>query len=125
LDVKKQFAEEQIIGFLREAELRRRHGFSEASYGLWRRKFGGMKVSDDKRLKGPMRRWRLCRGVMGRTGTHSGATGQHQRVAQAARTDNGKEFCSRAMLTWAHPRVIVEAGAGNTTRKDQRSHWVV
>ena len=32
-------------------ELCRRHGFSEASYSLWRSKFGGMSVSDAKRLK--------------------------------------------------------------------------
>ncbi len=58
MDVKKRFSEEQIIGFLREAEsglpvaeLCRRHGFSEASYYLWRSKFGGMTVSDGKRLK--------------------------------------------------------------------------
>jgi putative transposase len=58
LDVKKRFSEEQIIGFLREAdkgvpvkELCRKHGFSEASYYLWRSKFGGMDVSDAKRLK--------------------------------------------------------------------------
>jgi putative transposase len=58
LDVKKRFSEEQIIGFLREAEaglpvkdLCRRHGFSEASYYLWRSKFGGMTVSEAKRLK--------------------------------------------------------------------------
>jgi putative transposase len=58
LDVKKRFTEEQIIGFLREAErgmavkdLCRRHGFSEASYYLWRSKFGGVDVSDAKRLK--------------------------------------------------------------------------
>jgi putative transposase len=58
LDVKKRFTEEQIIGFLREAEaglavaeLCRKHGFSEASYYLWRSKFGGMNVSDAKRLK--------------------------------------------------------------------------
>lgn len=58
LDVKKRFSEEQIIGFLREAEagmpvkeLCRRHGFSEASYYLWRSKFGGMSVPDAKRLK--------------------------------------------------------------------------
>ena len=45
--MKKRFTEEQIIGFLREAEsglpvaeLCRRHGFSEASYYLWRSKFG-------------------------------------------------------------------------------------
>lgn len=56
--MKKRFSEEQIIGFLREAEaglavaeLCRRHGFSEASYYLWRSKFGGMSVSDAKRLK--------------------------------------------------------------------------
>ena len=56
--MKKRFTEEQIIGFLREAEaglavaeLYRRHGFSEASYYLWRSKFGGMNVSDAKRLK--------------------------------------------------------------------------
>jgi putative transposase len=58
LDVKKRYTEEQIIGFLKEAdsgvplkELCRRHGFSEASYYLWRSKFGGMDVSDAKRLK--------------------------------------------------------------------------
>jgi putative transposase len=58
LDVKKRFSEEQIIGFLREAdkgialkELCRKHGFSEASYYLWRSKYGGMEVSDARRLK--------------------------------------------------------------------------
>jgi len=56
--VKKRFSEEQIIGFLREAdkgvpvkELCRRHGFSDVSYYLWRSKYGGMDVSDAKRLK--------------------------------------------------------------------------
>ena len=56
--MKKRFAEERIIGFLKEAEagvpaveLCRRHGFSEASFYLWRNKFGGMNVSDAKRLK--------------------------------------------------------------------------
>ena len=54
--MKKRFTEEQIIGFLREAEtgmpvkdLCRKHGFSEASYYLWRSKFGG--VPEAKRLK--------------------------------------------------------------------------
>lgn len=56
--MKKRFTEEQIIGFLREAdkgialkELCRKHGFSEASYYLWRSKYGGMDISDAKRLK--------------------------------------------------------------------------
>ena len=56
--MKKRYTEEQIIGFLKQAdtglavkELCRRHGFSEASYYLWRNKFGGMSVPDAKRLK--------------------------------------------------------------------------
>ncbi len=56
--MKQRFSEAQIIGFLREVEagmavkdLCRRHGFSEASYYLWRSKFGGLEVSDAKRLK--------------------------------------------------------------------------
>lgn len=56
--MKKRFSEEQIIGFLREAdkgialkELCRKRGFSEASYYLWRSKYGGMDVSDARRLK--------------------------------------------------------------------------
>jgi putative transposase len=56
--VKKRFTEEQIIGFLKQAEagvavkeLCRQHGFSEASYYLWRSKFGGMDVSDAKKLR--------------------------------------------------------------------------
>lgn len=56
--MKKRFTEEQIIGFLKQAEagvavkeLCRQHGFSEASYYLWRSKFGGMDVSDAKKLR--------------------------------------------------------------------------
>jgi putative transposase len=56
--MKKRFTEAQIVGFLREADagvavkdLCRKHGFSEGSYYLSRSKFGGMSVSDAKRLK--------------------------------------------------------------------------
>ena len=56
--MKKRFTEEQIIGFLKQAaagtpvkELCRKHGFSDASFYLWRRKFGGMDVPDAKRLR--------------------------------------------------------------------------
>ena len=56
--MKKRFSEEQIIGFLKEAdagmpvvELCRKHGFSDASYYKWKARFGGMDVSDAKRLK--------------------------------------------------------------------------
>jgi putative transposase len=58
LDIKKRYTNEQIIGFLKEAEgglpmkdLCRRHGFLEPSFYLWRNKFGGMHVSDAKRLR--------------------------------------------------------------------------
>ncbi len=56
--MKKRYSEGQIIGFLKEAEsgvptkeLCRRHGFSEASFYAWRSRYGGMDVSEAKRLK--------------------------------------------------------------------------
>ncbi|UEP51435.1 IS3 family transposase [Burkholderia ambifaria] len=56
--MKKRFTEQQIIGFLKEAEagmpvkeLCRKHGFSDASFYTWRAKFGGMEVSEARRLK--------------------------------------------------------------------------
>lgn len=56
--MKKRYTDEQIIKFLREAdagvsvkELCRRHGFSPGSFYLWRSRFGGMDVSDARRLK--------------------------------------------------------------------------
>ena len=56
--MRKRYTEEQIIGFLKEAEagvptkeLCRRHGFSEASFYLWRSKYGGLEVSEARRLK--------------------------------------------------------------------------
>jgi putative transposase len=58
MDMKKRFTEEQIIGFLRQAEagvsikdLCRQHGFSDGSFYAWRAKFGGMEASDAKRLR--------------------------------------------------------------------------
>ena len=56
--MKKRFTETQIVGVLREADagvaikdLCRKHGCSEGSSYLWRSTFGGMSVSDAKRLK--------------------------------------------------------------------------
>jgi putative transposase len=55
---RKRYTEAQILGFLKEAEsgipvkdLCRKHGFSDASFYTWRSKYGGMEISDMKRLK--------------------------------------------------------------------------
>ena len=148
--MKKRFSEEQIIGFLREAEagmaikeLCRKHGFSEASYYLWRSKFGGMTVSEARRLKlvrpaAANEVWSMDfvfdRTAEGRVvkcltivddATHESVAVVPERaiggepltrildrlalsrdLPRVIRTDNGKEFCGRAMLAWAHQRGI-------------------
>jgi putative transposase len=55
---RKSFSEEQIIGILNEAaggaaavEVCRRHGISETTFYRWKVKFGGLAVSDAKRLR--------------------------------------------------------------------------
>ena len=53
-----RFSEEQIIGILKEqesgvpvADLCRKHGVSDASIYKWKAKYGGLEVSDAKRLR--------------------------------------------------------------------------
>ena len=53
-----RFTEEQIIGILREhqagaktADLCRKHGIGDATFYKWRSRFGGMEVSDAKKLR--------------------------------------------------------------------------
>lgn len=56
--MKKRFSEEQIIGVLKEAEagkktseLCRQYGVTEQTFYRWKSKYGGMELSDAKRLK--------------------------------------------------------------------------
>ena len=56
---KSRYSEEQIITVLNEhqagipvAELCRKHGISDATFYTWRKKYGGMDISDARRLKG-------------------------------------------------------------------------
>jgi putative transposase len=53
-----RFSEEQIIGILREqeagvptAEVCRKHGISNATFYKWKAKYGGLDVSEARRLK--------------------------------------------------------------------------
>jgi putative transposase len=57
--MKKRFSEEQIIRILKEAEaignvreVCRQHNIAEQTLFRWRRKFGGMELSEAKRLRG-------------------------------------------------------------------------
>ena len=56
---KSRFTEEQIIGVLKEhaaglsaVELCRKHGVSEPTFYKWRSRYGGMEISDARKLKG-------------------------------------------------------------------------
>jgi putative transposase len=55
---KSRFSDDQMIGILKEhaagisvADICRKHGISDATFYTWRTRFGGMEVSDAKKLK--------------------------------------------------------------------------
>ena len=56
--MKKRFTEEQILGFLKQAEagvpvaeLCRKGGFSNVAFYRWRRRYGGMELSEIRRVR--------------------------------------------------------------------------
>ena len=80
---KSRFSEEQIIAVLKESEagvetgeLCRRHGITRACSYRWKSKFGGMGVSEAKRLRALEEENRQTKAHRGRTGGgHSGVEG--------------------------------------------------
>jgi putative transposase len=70
---RKRHTEEQIIAILKEheagmktADLCRKHGISEASFYNWKAKYGGLEVSEAKRLRGARERERQAEEAFGR-----------------------------------------------------------
>jgi putative transposase len=66
-----RFSEEQIIAILREAEagakvteLCRRHGSSDATFYTWRSKYGGLEISEVRRLKQLKEENRRLKGIV-------------------------------------------------------------
>ncbi len=116
---KKRFSEEKIVGILREAEraqgtvgeVCRRHGISEQSFYRWRRKYGGLEVTDVRRL-------RELEGENSRRGAPSGRSRSGGRRDEGVvikkmlgapkyiRSDNGPEFIAKAIKRWIHGRGV-------------------
>lgn len=79
-----RFSEEQIIAVLKEAEagakvsaLCRRHGVSDATFYTWRSKYGGLEISEMRRLRQLEEENRRLKSIVGRPGAgYSGADGR-------------------------------------------------
>ena len=99
----KRFREEQIIGILKEAdaglavaELIRKYAISEQTYYRWKSKFGGMELSDAKRLKQLEDENRRLKTAGGRAGLgHPDPQGGQRRESTDARRQTPGD-CRRA-----------------------------
>ncbi len=95
-----RFSETQIVGILKEADsgvavkdVCRKHGISDATYYQWKSKYGGLEVSDVRRM-----RERVVR-VLEQVAAWRG-------LPQAIRFDNGPEFMSHAFVQWCQQKGI-------------------
>ena len=106
-----RFTEDQIIGVLKEhqagiptAELCRKHGISEATFYNWRSRYGGMEVSDARRLKSledeNRRLKKLLAESMLDVATHSG------RSSGRAQPDRRHAAASSTSLRSPRPRSV-------------------
>ncbi len=110
LGLKKRFSEEQINGFLRQAEaglpikdLCRQHGPNEASYSRRGSKFGGMSVPDAKRLKDLGGGEQLLEEAISRAGLrerrHRGCFREKLVTPPAVGAEHGRRKAERAVCT--------------------------
>ncbi len=101
----KQFSEEQIIGVLKEAEagmpmpeVLRKHGIAQGTFYRWKAKYGGMEISEAKRLKGlEEENRRLKRLVADRGAGHPDAEGCRLKKMVTPTARRG------ARTTWSSP----------------------
>ena len=131
-----RFTEEQIIGILQEqeagqrtADVCRRHGISEATFYKYKSKYGGMQVSDAKRLRAleaaftDSRRFRIlcvvddfsreCLALVADTSLSGARVARELDLIITRRgkprtivSDNGTELTSMAILQWSQDRAI-------------------
>jgi putative transposase len=101
---KKRFTEEQIIGILREreagakvADLARKYAVLEATLYYWKAKFGGMDVSDARRLKALERENAMLKKLLADQMLEAAALrellskiGRARREARSRRTSSGR-----------------------------------
>ena len=111
-----RFTDEQIIGIVREyeagaklAELCRRHGISPTTFYKWRAKYGGMAVSDAKRLKALEEENRRLKQLLAETMLDNRRSrGCWQKTGDACGATAGGG--DRPRRTWALPPSCLQAG---------------
>jgi len=128
-----RFSEEQIIGVLRESEagakteeVCRRHGISSATFYKWKAKYGGLELSEAKRLKGledeNRRLKKLLATVVDTSLSGVRVVRELDRLTLERATprtivsDNGTELTSIAVLRWA-----ITGSSGTTSSPASRS----
>jgi transposase-like protein len=122
-----RFSEEQIIAVLKEAEagakvseLCRRHGISDATFSTWRSKYGGLEISEMRRLRPAGRRESTAEVDRGRPGTrHPGVEGRA--VKKRLRPAVKREMVAQVIATGLLPEKRHENELESVTER-RRTH---